>query len=226
MPALPPVPNVLRVMLLWKLGLDNNALTRLHFRYSGTAPSDAVCDLLAADIYTTGASQYPAFLTGSSSFEGVTIEDLTSPTSGTGQHLASTAGTRTGGPVGAGMAVLVNEHIHRRYRGGKPRSYYPFGTASDLTDEQDWSSSLVANVTSNTTALMADYSAFVESGTAMGPACSVSYYQGFTSVVNPISGRTRDVPKLRVGGPVIDDITAWLAKARIGSQRRRYLQRT
>jgi hypothetical protein len=52
---------------------------------------------------------------------------------------------------------------------------------------------------------------------------SVSYYEGFTSVTNPITGRTKDVSKLRTGGPVVDVVSAIIVANGPKSQRRRNL---
>ncbi|MGH9123011.1 MAG: hypothetical protein ACRDYC_13890, partial [Acidimicrobiales bacterium] len=59
-----------------------------------------------------------------------------------------------------------------------------------------------------------------------GSLSSISYYKGFTSVLNPVTGRTRDVPKVRAGAdlPVpIDTVTALIVNPKPGSQRRRQL---
>jgi hypothetical protein len=49
---------------------------------------------------------------------------------------------------------------------------------------------------------------------------NVSYYNGFTVVTNPTTGRARNVPTLR-GTPVVDTVTGIVARVQVGSQRRR-----
>lgn len=225
MPALPPVPGVLRMYAYFTVGVDANALNRYHIAYSGTAPTDAVCVTLAHDIWTEMSGGWVGLMAVNTNLTGVSLEDLTSPTSGSGEYLAVAAGTRGGGPLPAGAAVLSNAKIGRRYRGGKPRAYLVLGAGGDLTDRNDWDGTVTGSADTLMNGLAAYINGLTESGTILGSMVSVSYYEGFTPYLEP-SGRYRNIPKLRVGGPVVDPITNWQAKTRIASQRRRNLQRS
>jgi len=223
--ALPPVPNVLRIEFHFTIGTDVNALVRWHAAYTGTAPSDATCNAIAEAIWNYANSQWASFMCDSTKLTGVKVQDLSSATAGIGEWIADVVGTRGSGQIGAGMAVLVNGHIGRRYRGGKPRSYFPFGIASDITDEQDWGASLVSNTTTIVNGMVTAIEAISISGTICGSTVNVSYYEGVYSTPSPTNpARYINRPLKRVT-PVVDVITTWTAKARIGSQRRRYLQR-
>lgn len=52
---------------------------------------------------------------------------------------------------------------------------------------------------------------------------NVSYYEGFEVVTDPVTGRSRNVPQLRPGGPVVDKITGFSINPKLGSQRLRNL---
>jgi hypothetical protein len=113
----------------------------------------------------------------------------------------------------------VEYGIARRYRGGKPRSYFPFGVAGDYATDATWSGSLVTAVNSGVTAFYAAIAAL--SIGAMGTLAHVnlSYYKGFTNVTNP-SGRERAVPTYR-SSALLDTVTGYSAKTVMGSQKRR-----
>jgi hypothetical protein len=49
----------------------------------------------------------------------------------------------------------------------------------------------------------------------------VSYYQGYNAPTTLPSGRVKQTPKLRVGGPVVDTVTGQNAAVKIASQRKR-----
>lgn len=225
MPALPDVPQVLRLDHFLTIGEDTHALCRLHCTYTGPAPSNATCVAIGVQLFNHWTAEFPPYMSADKSITGIGVTDLTSPTSGTGIESAVFAGTRAGTGLPAAVCALVNAHISRRYRGGKPRTYWPFGVHEDLADEQTWMSGFPANITAAVNAYNALIQGTVVSGTALGPLVNVSYYKGFTPVTNPISGRTRDVPTVRTGAIPVDVITSFSTNPKLGTQRRRTLIR-
>lgn len=219
MPALPTIPNVLRVDWLWDDGTDTSVSTREFYRYSGGPPTSADCLTMAADIYSAQSGCKGAW-DASTLLAGTRVTDLSSDTGGTAEHIQSTAGIRDGSGLPAGTCVLVNYLISRRYRGGKPRSYFPWGVDSDVVSRQAWASGLVTEVSS----VLATYFAVVIGETAGSTTITghvnVSYYNGFTVITSPTTHRARNVPTLRTT-PVVDNITSFGMSSRIASQRRR-----
>jgi hypothetical protein len=220
MPALPAVPNVLQVKFRHTLGSDLDCLVRLFFSYTGTAPSNSVCATLASDFGGAWNSHLKALCSADVTLNDMTVTDLTSATAGKGQTTESIVGTRSGTAFSANTAVLVNYGIARRYRGGRPRSYWPFFVDSDLGDPQTW-------VGGSVTAAQTAYDAFItacdaisESGTVIANHVNVSYYHGFAESTNPITGRTRDIPTPRASA-IIDTITSSNVSEKPASQRRR-----
>lgn len=224
MPPLPSQPNVLSVVLGWDVGADASVSTKLHFTYSGTAPANAVCATIATDIYGFAVSDLVPLVHPDNNLTGVIVTDLTSPTSGFGDHLAVTAGSRSGTPLAAGTAVLTNTKIPRRYRGGKPRNYWPFGIAEDLLTPTAWKTASVAAFLAGAAGWVDSVLTIVESGTTIVTMCSISQYAGFTAVTNPITGRTRDVPKVRAAAIPPDLFNGFSVNTKPASQRRRNLQ--
>lgn len=213
---------MLRIDTLFDVGTDDDVSTRTHFTYSGTAPSNATCVTIAHDIYTLAVTNFVPLLGNESNLTGVRVTDLTSPTSGVGQYLTVTAGSRgSGDPLAAEVCALWNLGITRRYRGGKPRAYWPFGIGSDLLSRQAWESASITAFEVGLNAWFGGVQEIVESGTTVVALCSISYYEGFTAVTNPITGRTRDVPKVRSVAIAPDIISLVAINPKPGSQRRR-----
>lgn len=151
---------------------------------------------------------------------GVKVTDLSSSSGGVGEHSQSTAGTGNVASLPGGTSVLVNYLINRRYRGGKPRSYFPWGSETEMATRQSWVGTFITDCTSALTTYFAAVIGLVVGGTTLTSHVNVSYYEGFTVVTNPVTGRSRNVPKLRTT-PVVDDILSWSVSAKPGSQRRR-----
>lgn len=221
MPALPAYPNVLKVRTLWLVGADSDIGTTLHFKYSGTAPSDAVCTSIATDIYGEAVSALAPLLNTANNLTGVQVQDLSSSTAGFGEHLTGSDGSRSGEPLPAQTCLLYSSAIARRYRGGKPRTYWPFGSASDVLNPSAWQSAFVSAAQSGLDAYVAFIAALSVSGTILGAQVSISYYEGFTPVTNPVTGRTRDVPTVRSSAIAPDVVLSNIARATPATQRRR-----
>lgn len=226
MPPLPDQPNILKIRMLWDVGDDLHVSTTFHFAYTGTPPTNATCDTIASDIYTPAVTYLVPLFDALTSLEGVTVQDLTSPTSGVGLHMAHTVGTRAGTVLPASTCVLVNLGIGRRYRGGKPRIYFPFGVAADLSAPQAWSPTAVGDFNSGIGDFFGAVAVISVAGCVMAGTQSISQYHGFTAVQNPITGRWRNVPKPRTVAIAPDPILSILVNPKPGSQRRRNLHGT
>lgn len=219
MPALPDVPNVLRVDWLWAVGGDLTVTTKHEFLYTGTAPNSAACVTLAADIYALQAAFSPLYGTDVDLL-GTKVTDLSSHTGGVGEHAQTTEGGRSGVTLAASSCALVNYVIGRRYRGGKPRSYFPFFTADDVLNPQTWDSAAPSELDSQLAAYFAGVIGLSAGGCTITEHVSVSYYSGFTARENMGTGRWKNVPNVRAV-PVVDTILSYAASSRIGNQRRR-----
>ena len=223
MPALPNYPQVLRLRYLWTIGIDLSASTTLHYSYTGTAPTNGVCDTLASDIYANAVTHLIPLVQNHNALVGMDVTDLTSDTAGNGNFTGTTAGTRGAEVLPAEVCLLNGLLINRRYRGGKPRSYWPFGVPGDLDTSQQWSSGAISDFFTGLVAHNNYCSSLLESGTQLTQLVSISYYKGFLAVQNPITGRWRNVPTVRSAAITPDPVYGFVPNPKPGSQRRRSL---
>jgi hypothetical protein len=226
LPALPDVPSVIKQRLHWDVGTDANAITLLHYRYAGPAPSSADMNTYATGFNALTSAEWPLYLDSETTYLGTDVVDLTSPTSGTGSAATSVVGTRATTPMGASTAVLINYPISRRYRGGKPRSYLPWGTAEDLLTRNTWKGASVTDFDTGWTTVQSA----VQAGFPIGSASfvefvSVSYYGPPNRTVTGSTGRVRTLSTTRAV-PLVDALGDLNVSSKVASQRRRNLQRT
>lgn len=221
MPPLPSVPAVVRIKHTFTIGTDLTADSRMFFGYTGGPPTNADCAALANDCSTAFAAHCQSLMSDGTELTSIEVLDLSSPSAGVGRSTTILTGSRGIDLLSAGTAVLIGLPIARRYRGGKARIYWPFGVGSDLTTPNLWN-------TGSGTAFLNGFNNYqiavggLTSGTTVLTVLKqVSYYEGFTAVTNPITGRTKDVAKLRVGGPVVDSVVNVTLNPHPASQRRR-----
>lgn len=225
MPPLPNIPGVIKIRHRHTIAGDTDVLVIWHWAYTGGPPTDTDCANLADDIAGYYATDMLGLLNGNITFTGIDVTDLSGPSAGFGTVTVSHAGTRSGGDLAAGTAMLVSMPIARRYRGGKPRSYWPWGVSGDLVDQNTWDSTIISAAESLLATYTGQFPGTSQGSTVLSDHVSVSYYEGFTSVLNPITGRTRDVPKVRTGAIPVDPILAYTPSVKVSSQRRRNQQR-
>lgn len=219
MPALPPVPQVLKFNFHWTVDGDPLAQTIMYYHYTGGPPNAANCAAMGAQAVADGASQLASVCHTTVGMNKCVVTDLSSPTSAQGEGGSPWLGTEAGSLLPPGAAAVASYLIARRYRGGKPRNYFPFGVSGDLDSTGLWSG---AAITAFETAL----DNFLGTMLASGIGCTldrhvnVSYFHGFTVVTSPTTGRARNVPTLRPS-PLVDTITGSTIPQFVGSQRRR-----
>lgn len=207
MPALPNIPNVVKVQLHYQVGADTTAMTVHHFRYSGGPPNSSDCLQLASEI-NTAANPLAAFLDTSSSLSGCTVTDLSTNLGGQNTQTRTLLGTETGGLLSAGTAYLLNLQIARRYRGGKPRNYFPFGTTTNINGRTQWVGVWHDSVQSALQTFFAQCLGLVGGATTLTAHVSVGYHD-------------KTAPGGILPTPHVDTITGYKGSLHIASQRRR-----
>lgn len=221
MPSLPVVPNVIKVRQRWTRGTDTDVLTHHYLQYAGGPPSTANIVAMATSYQGLVVTNFKASATADITIEECFMEDLSSSSGAVGSGGTPTVGTNPNVPLGGAAAVNIQSIILRRYRGGKPRTEWPLGSADDLTTAQAWKGSFVSGMATLHSAFASDVLAITEGTTTIENFVNVSYFSGFTVVTNPVTGRSRNVPKLRVGGPVVDVVTGFVVHTALGTIRRR-----
>lgn len=218
MPPLPVVAGVARYDFLQKVGDDLHVLNRI-FMSCTSGFTFAAAALEAGHAATAWGSTIAGWQTTDVALEEVTVTDLNSMSGAVGSVGSTVVGGQTPPAVPGSVALVVDHQIARRYRGGKPKTFVAGVRAQFLHNEQEWDGTFIAGTGATWDAFIAD----IVTGThiAATEQVSVSYYEGFTVVISPTTGRARNVAKLRVGGPVTDPILASNGNVRPGSQRRR-----
>jgi hypothetical protein len=225
MPARNPVANGLRVDESLTIGTDTRATVHYFFQFvtgTTTAPNlNAVCTNMVGFWTSDMAPQCTAFVT----LTQLKITDLTSATSPIGVSTGTSTGTRAAPGLPQGVAAIIQRKVGRRYRGGHSRVYYPAGASADLATADTWTSAFTTGLLTNWNGYQAAWINQLTSVGALGgvTAVNVSYFNGFTVVTNPITGRARNVPKARAL-PLTDVIASTAINPKIGVQRRRFLQ--
>lgn len=224
MPALPAVPQVLRVDHGFTLSEDTHAKVHMFFRYTGTPPSNADLVTVANFLKTSwSAAGFQHNMTPEKLLETITITDLTSSTSSVGTDSASAIdGVSTGHVLPADVAALTSWEIARRFRGGHPRAYWPFGTSEDLADDQTWNNGFLTTVVGRFNTYLGDIVTATWAGGGIHQQVSVSFYEGFT-VHTGTTGRARNVSTVRLV-PVVDNVVSFILRAGLASQRKRLLR--
>lgn len=215
MPPLPPVPNVLKVVVQGNTS-ETEPVTWaniLHFQYSGTPPSNATCNVIAGEVSTQWATHMAPECPSPTVQNLVEVFDLTSSTSGSGASFTSTAGTRGDDEIPANAAMLAVYPLSRRYRGGHPRSYLLVGGNADFLDAAHWSTAFTAEVQTHWAAFLSALVGYSTAGCTLSELVNVSYY----------SKEENPVPPYRRTTPLVDalNVATMYTEQQMASQRRR-----
>lgn len=222
MPALANVTDTLRIQLDYLLAPGLVGGSRFYVEYTGGPPTTANCLAIAGEVNTLFAGHLASLLSNNCDLQAVTVRDLNSSSGAEATDTTLVGGGRAGAPVSLQTAALLDFTIARRYRGGKPRMYTPFGIVTDLNASTNaWIPAFTASMVTNWNAFMTALLGYAGGGVTMTNQVNVGYYHGFTVVTNPITGRSRNVPTPKAGPITPDAIVSVGARTLIGSQRRR-----
>lgn len=219
MPALPLPGPVLRVTFEQGDDASIEAGSRFYLKYTGSAPSSGDLTTLATDVSAAWGTHMAGQVSSAESLHGVTIVDLASYTGAEGVWTGTVAGVRTGSALPASACAVINHSITRRYRGGRPRTYFRCGVNGDLETNNTWTTSFTGLVLTGWQAFIAEILGESPGDITLTDIVNISYYEGFTVFTSP-SGRARNIPTPRTT-PVLDNIVNSSVATKVGSQRRR-----
>lgn len=217
-PPLPASP-CLRVQLDYTQTDGFDAGSRFYLSYAGSAPTAANCATLASDIAAAWATDMAPGIDDAFSLTHIDVLDIATLSGLSGQWNGTEAGTNGGVSMPSQCAMNVEFAIARRYRGGKPRMFWPPGNMADTQDAGHWSADYITSFGTAVTAFFTAVNALSVGAVGTLHHVNLSYYSGFTNITNS-SGRERAVPKYRAAA-LLDSITGYNPKAVIGSQKRR-----
>lgn len=206
MPALPVVPQVCKFNISGTYH-DSTWLNIYYLHYVGTAPSSAnIVDYLAGIIAEVDAA-YSAEMSADCQATLFEMWDLTSDTGAFGSGVVTIDGVRAGDFNPSNVCMVASMEIARRYRGGHPRKYLPWGTSGTMASgsTRDWDAGFVADCQTKFDTMCAGIVGITEGGTTWDSLVNVSYVTA----------------KERRETAQVDTITGHIIRPRICSQRRR-----
>ncbi len=221
MAPLPNVPSVIRTALKGSAGGGEKWLTRFYSSYPGGAPNASQMATFNNGIIAAFESRLQFYMSSNKTLDSVESTDLTSSSATQLETSAGVAGTSSGVALPLMACVVASYGIARRYRGGHPRGYWPIGVQGDLATSGEWSTASLAIFTGEIGSFFNDVHSIIWGVSEITQHVNVSYYEGFTVVIDPVTGRARNVPKLRVPSPLIDNVVSVVARPIVGTQRRR-----
>ena len=219
MPALPVVPNVLKLVMNWQIDGDALGETVHYFKYSSGAPSAADLSTFANDAVSEAETAFQAYANDHVGVNQATARDLSSDMGNEATAGTPWLGTRGAALTAPGAAVVVSHSISRHYRGGHPRSYLPLGVAGDIQTTGLWGTVFTGDVDTAwgtwVAAMTGTFGSLVTTNLV-----NVSYLGPPNRTITGSTGRVRTVSTVRAA-PIVDTITGHVTRVQIGSQRRR-----
>lgn len=221
MPALPSVPNALKAGFAFGLPAGEFiAKVALHFLYTGGPPDVAAAVAIANTFMDAFDTDGKGLMANELQLNDVTITDLSSPTGAVGISTHGViAGTRGSSDIPSPLCATTTYKVSRRYRGGHPKSYWPFGVNGDLATFNTWGSTFISDVDTDIPAMITACLAASSGGTSLSDWVQISYFHGATPFTEP-SGRVRMINTLRAT-PVVDPLTYGGLMNQFGVQKRR-----
>jgi hypothetical protein len=217
-PPLPALPT-LRVRLDYTQADTFRAGSRFFLTYANAAPTPGNCATIASDISAAWGTHIAPNVDAQFALSEVDVLDLASYSGSSGQWTGSIAGSAGGTSLPSQTAVNVEFGVARRYRGGKPRIFFPPPTTSEQLDAGHWTVAFVDGMTGAVSDFFTEIEALSVGAVGALTHVNLSYYAGFTNVTNS-SGRTRAAPKYRATA-LVDTVESYAVKSVLGSQRRR-----
>jgi hypothetical protein len=204
MPPLPDAAKVLRVAVEYGVEFQTN-VNVFHMRYSGAGNNQTDLDVMTTTIYDAAQAFLLPLQDVDSVSQQIVVTDLTSSTALTSQISRTNPGTHSGGMTPANCALCVSWKIHRRYRGGHPRTYVGGIPISAYLDERAFTTTYVALAHTRASTFISDIAVAGEGAYGTLEFGNLSYFSGGSARVTP----------------VFDPILSAFVNARPDSQRRR-----
>lgn len=210
----------MRFRILFALGGPAPVGVHFYQKYAGATPTTAQLDLWAQAIDGVAVADLASLLSDGINFAEVEAADLSTSPSTIGTYSHVDAGTRAGLIPTIDTCLTTRWLIGRSYRGGKPKSFWPFGIVSDLASPNAWAAGLLSAFDTAWASFQTGIVGHVIGGTTLGVQVSVSYFQGLTERTKPSTGRKYYVGTPRPV-PLVDTVIGVTPDIVIGSQRRR-----
>lgn len=168
---------MLKYQLVHKIA-SNTGVTCHFFIQTYTPPTPAQAQAAADSAHSAWSTNFASMLQVLDSLETVKVTDLSSSTGPVGINATLVAGARAGGTNPASTCVLQNLTVARRYRGGKPRIYWPYGVNTDLSTAQAWTAGFITQMGTAWNGFISAVIGGLQSWATQARFVTVSYYEG------------------------------------------------
>jgi hypothetical protein len=218
--SLPNTPEgVIKARFHFEPGADTAVRPQTQFSYTGGPPTTADLSAAALTIRNAFAAHLASLVPSGDQMFDVECYDLANQATPFGTDITPVVGTRSGTLTPNNVTLLLNKQVNRRYRGSKPKNFWPWGVSADMATSTQWSGAFVAAVDVAWAAFIAAIDGAVAGAITLGPEVAVSYYAGKETNPNPAS-RYRFRPT-QCAVPLVQDVVSNQASLVFGSQRRR-----
>jgi hypothetical protein len=215
------VPNTIELGLHWAIDEYPNATTKLHFSIAAASATPADLQTLVNGVGAALNGNVSAAIGTHVKLVTVTATELGSGQQNTASAQPNMVGTRAGAWLPANACVLALYKIGVRYRGGKPRSYLPFGTAPDLADAQTLTSAAVTDLQQKWITGVTNIIGIAAGSAKPTGAVTVSYYGGTPPALAQNKNGETTWHSQRRQNPVTYPVLNTTISTRLASQRRR-----
>lgn len=217
--------DAVRCRMVYKDTDGFEAGVRFYLGYAAGPPTAADCVTLAGDIVAAWQTHIAPVTTNEWNVSEVDVLDLSSLSGHSGQAGPSTSGTVGTDSVVSSVCMNVEFDIARRYRGGKPRVYWPGPPSAGLSDNSHWNSGTITSYNTATSAFFAELEALTITSFGTLTHVSIPFYKGYNKILISDGGKWRGpgfkYPPEPNPSPVFDVVEGYSAKAVVGSQKRR-----
>jgi hypothetical protein len=212
-----PVPNGLKMTLVYTVGPDINAQNILHFSWTGQPPNAADCNAIASHAQLEHTSLLNSYFHSAVVSTAINVLDLSSQNGAAGSSGGGGAGSRAGTPLDASTCALISWPISQRYRGGHPRTYVPAGVAADLASASSWTTAFVSGLGSAYNNFIGQIVGYAYSVGSISAHTYVNYYSGHNWTTAP---PYKKIP-IRVNPPVAHAVGTGFVRTTPANQRKR-----
>jgi hypothetical protein len=215
-----PETSVLRVQLKHIVGSDQDVLPHFYLGFTGGPPTAAALTTFAGTVWTDWTAGPFGNAGATVTITECIVQDISSATGAEGVHTGNQVGAAAGGQLPAGTCANINFAVARRYRGGKPKMYLPYGTDTNLATPQTWVATWINNLATQVSSLISSVSGAPPTGCTITGQVNVSYYEGYWQSQDS-KGNPKIKPNYRTGNAKVDPVVGTTGSVVIGSQRRR-----
>lgn len=184
---MPPLPAAAQVLKVRYVGVRTQTPWNciMYGHYTGSAPTNPQLVAYGTALGNAWNTNIAPLCGVDVSLEEVDVVDLTSATSQSGTVASVHPGTRTGGGLGAQVALVSSWIAPLRYRGGHPRNYWPGGTAADLATPATWINASLTQFENGFAAFLTAINA-INAGTSPVQFGLLSYHTGHVLRPTPL----------------------------------------